>query len=249
MLHIDSAMYEAIAQAMRATFKRREVDRVRQLFPAYAAALGEPGLVALADLAGLRAERRGYLAEPEIMLWLDLMVRLGVAFDDDPLLPWAGRFPEAAGEGGKRLQELGDRAQDYLAKVAGPGGERLAAALGRFAAAGVDELVVRPVESSDQLAETLARLYPEKHQAAGYPAVQAFMQGTIAAGLQAGIRAKDRIVLTIEFDYLFGWGATASPVFQAALAGPAAAELPVADLLARMQAFARRLAGKPSGGR
>jgi hypothetical protein len=239
--------------AMHSAFRRRLVVHVQEHFPAYAAAAGEPGVVGLVEMAVLRSQRRGYIAEREIALWLNLMVRLGPAFDEDPLLPWAGKLPDAepGGDSFAQLNTIHDTAEDYLARVAGEAGERQAAALGRFIQASPQELVVQPAQSSDLLVNTLASLYPEKHQVAGYPALQAFMQGTIARCLKAGINVKDRIVLVMLFDFILGWEASVSPVFAPTLTAGAAtlADIPLAELLQRMKALMQGLLANPTKGR
>ncbi|MFA5083212.1 MAG: hypothetical protein WC474_11745 [Hydrogenophilaceae bacterium] len=253
MLNISQKQHDDLMVAMRSVFKQRLVAQMQKQFPAYAAAVGEQGVVGLVDMALLRSQRRGYKADRESVLWLDLMVRLGVAFDEDPLLPWGGKLVDVGpGEAAyAQLSAAHDAAAGYLEKVAGKGGERRAAALGRFIQGSPQELVVQPSQSSELLTNTLSSLYPEKHQAAGYPALQAFMQGTIARSLKAGINAKDKIVLLILFDFLIGWEASASPVFLPALTNAGAATLAdmgVAELLQRMKALMQGLLATPSKG-
>ncbi|MDD4880649.1 MAG: hypothetical protein PHX10_03650 [Gallionellaceae bacterium] len=254
MLNIGQKQHDALMEAMRSTFKQRLVVRVQKQFPAYAAAVGERGVAGLVDLALQRSQRRGYRAERESVLWLDLMVRLGAAFDDDPLLPWGGKLADAApgGDSLAQLNEINDTAAGYLDKVAGAAGERWAAAIGRFIQGSPQELVVQPAQSSELLVNTLASLYPEKHQAAGYPALQAFMQGTIARSLKAGVNAKDKIVLLILCDFLLGWEASASPVFLPVLTNAGAttlADTALPELLQRMKALMQGLLATPQKGR
>lgn len=250
MLNISQKQHEDLMVAMRSVFKQRLVAQAQKQFPAYAAAVGGQGLAGLVDMALLRSQRRGYKSDRESVLWLELMVRLGVAFDEDPLLPWGGKLADATpGEDSyTQLKAIHDTAAGYLDKVAGKEGERWAAALGRFIQASPQDLVMKPAQSSDLLANSLAGLYPEKHQAAGYPALQAFMQGTIARCLKAGISVKEKIVLVMLFDFLFGWEASASPVFVPALTNAGAltlADIPLPELLQRMKMLMQAMLATP----
>lgn len=254
MLSIDRKQYDFLQEALRGAFKQKLAAHVRTHFPRHAAAAGERGMAGLIELALIRAQRRGYLAEREIALWLNMMLQLGVAFDEDPLLPWRGNLPEIGPDGDSfaALNALCDTAEGYLEKVAGPAGEHLTTAIGRFVQASARDLVVHPSQSTEQLVNSMARLYPEKYQAVDYPALQAFMQATIARCLQAGINVKDRIVLLILFDFVLGMQADANPLFIPALTRDGAdtlAEVPLQALLERMQVLMCGLATSEPGGR
>lgn len=250
MLSIDRRQQESLRGALRAAYRRKLGGHVRRFFPAHAALAGDAGLDALVDLAQARAGNRGYVAEREVALWLNLMVLLGVAFDEDALLPWRGALPGIArpADSFATLNAIYDSAEDYLDKIAGP---FQAAAMGRFLQSSPQELVVQPSQSSEHLVNSMARLYPEKYQAADFPALQAFMQATIADCLKAGINVKDRIVLLMLFDFILGRDAHASPLYAPTLTragADALAGLPIPELLDRMRAVMRALQSKPSGG-
>jgi hypothetical protein len=254
MLNIDQKQYDALMAAMRSAFKRRLAAHVKQHSPVYAAAIGESGVAALVDMALARSLNRGYKADGDAVPWLNLMMQLGVAFDEDPLLPWGGKLPPAADAANPSsgLQAIQDTAEAYLAKLAGEEGDRLAAAIGRFLKASPQELIVEPSKSSDLLANALAGLYPEKYQATDYPALQAFMQGTIARCLKAGINVKEKIVLLMLFDFMLGWEASTSAVFAPSLAnsgGLTLVDIPLPELLQRMKTLMQGLLAAPVKGR
>ena len=257
MLSIDRKQYDFLQEALRGAFKQKLAAHVRTHFPRQAAAAGEGGIAGFVELALIRSQRRGHAAEREIALWLNMMLQLGVMFDEDPLLPWRGKLPEISPESDSfaALNALFDTAESHLEKVAGPKGERLAAAIGRFVQASAQDLVVQPSQSTEQLVNTMARLYPEKYQSADYPALQAFMQMTIARCLKAGINVKDRIVLLILFDFILGMDADANPLFLPALTRDGEdtlADVPLEELLQRMQALMQALIQglvAPPGGR
>lgn len=254
MLSIDRKQYDFLQEALRGAFKQKLAAHVRTHFPRHAALAGEQGVAGLVELALIRAQRRGYAAEREIALWLNMMLQLGVAFDEDPLLPWRGKLPDVGPDGDSfaALNAIYDSAEGYLEKVAGPANAHLSAAIGRFVQATAQELVVLPSQSTELLVNSMARLYPEKYQAADYPTLQAFMQATIARCLQAGINVKDRIVLLILFDFVLGMEADANPLFISALTRNGAetlAEMPLAELLQRMQTLLQGLAAPRTEGR
>jgi hypothetical protein len=254
MLSIDRKQYDFLQEALRGAFKQKLVAHVRTHFPRHAAQAGEQGMAGFVELALIRAQRRGYAAEREIALWLNMMLQLGVTFDEDPLLPWRGKLPEISpgDDSFAALNDLYGTAEGYLEKIAGPNGDRLAAAIGRFVQASAQDIVVQPSQSTEQMVNAMAKLYPEKYQSADYPALQVFMQATIARCLKAGINVKDRIVLLMLFDFILGMDADVNPLFIPALTRngeDTLAEVPLGELLQRMQTLMQGLIAPQSGGR
>jgi hypothetical protein len=183
-----------------------------------------------------------------VALWLNLMLQLGVAFDDDPLLPWGGQLPAASQETDSfhRLNAIYDTADAYLEEIAGKEGEHFSTAIDRFLQASPQELVEQSAQSSEQLINVLARLYPEKHLAVDYGDLQSFMQATIALCLNAGINVKDKIVLLIVFDFLMGFEAHASPLYLPELTNLGTANLvdmSLSTLIQRMKSLLQRQMG------
>lgn len=147
-------------------FEQRLIRRLRRTRPHDAACIGD-------DAAMLRAVRRiialaqanGYRTARELTLYADLVCNLGIGFDTDPQLDWAGSgiASEAIDEPTERIVAVHEEAIDYLRTVCGAAGEHRATALRR---ACEYDLAAAPDSEGEALAEDLCdvleSLWPEK---------------------------------------------------------------------------------------
>lgn len=93
---------------------RRLAQTLSALYPAKAKRLGQPGLLALADAARLKAGQHGLSSLRALALTAGLMFLLGSDFDADPALAWVPKALTVDAEPPERERRLQRAAMDYL---------------------------------------------------------------------------------------------------------------------------------------
>ncbi|WNG61222.1 hypothetical protein F0U59_45825 [Archangium gephyra] len=104
---------------------------------------------------GLKSQHSG-------LRYLNLMLLLGVGFDDDPQLPWARGALHDASRGEELMASLWSDAVVYVKRVAGPKGRAYRKALLRTRALTKTVLMLPTWTKASDGASLLAALYPEK---------------------------------------------------------------------------------------
>ena len=89
MLRIREEQYEELGKVSLKQFADSMVKHIREFFPEQYDALGEPIVRNVIEYGVERAEAHGFENEPDVSMYIDLMLLLGSNFDTDPQLPWA----------------------------------------------------------------------------------------------------------------------------------------------------------------
>jgi hypothetical protein len=153
-------------------FREAAVDRgethllaaMADTFPDDYARLGHQNMLTAVRLGITRAARWGFNSEPEIYLFLTLMVMLGAYFDEDPQLPWVEAHLTAmpADDIFNSLLSLHDQTMNYLDRVAGPENKALIKALVRLKQFDPMRFESETTNFPSCIADILREIYPEK---------------------------------------------------------------------------------------
>lgn len=123
--------------------------------------LGPSRALDFVRLAIERALAQKFVRSDEIHRYLDLMVVFGSGFARDPQLPWAAR---SLLDPKRTMKSLWNEALSYIGEVAGPKGGRYIKALYRAEKLSSSYLCDSCFTSSEQSAELLAGVHPEKRR-------------------------------------------------------------------------------------
>ncbi|MRG92225.1 hypothetical protein [Polyangium spumosum] len=116
-----------------AELQRDVIRRLGERSPGCFAIVPERGIAAVVRLGVARAARRGLTRLGPVRLYVETMILLGWAFDDDPLFPWAeAALAEARPTQAERASRLYEVMMEYLRAAAGTGQEHTLAAMRRF---------------------------------------------------------------------------------------------------------------------
>jgi hypothetical protein len=131
-------------------------------YPIDLALMSESGRRDFALRAVLRTTGLNLHPERGALRYLDLMVLLGYAFEDDPQLPWAQRALNDSERGEEQMASLWDEAVVHVQRRAGLKGMAYRKALLRARALPVSTLVLSTWTEAADGSSLLASLYPEK---------------------------------------------------------------------------------------
>ena len=89
VLTIRNEQLQALFFGMADPFRRLAVAKLNAEHPERCAALGERGVAGAIELALDKAWTYGFEDDDDILLYLDVMFRVGLRFDEDPRHSWA----------------------------------------------------------------------------------------------------------------------------------------------------------------
>jgi hypothetical protein len=89
MLVIRNEQLKALFFGMAGPFRRLATAKMNADHPESCARLGPDGVAAAIDLALEKAWTYGFEEDEDILLYLDVMFRVGFRFDEDPKHAWA----------------------------------------------------------------------------------------------------------------------------------------------------------------
>ena len=92
MLRIRKEQYEELGKISLKRFEDSMVEHIKEFFPEKYEALGETVVRNVIEDGVDRAEAHGFETEPDVSMYIDLMLLLGSNFDTDPQLPWAAEI-------------------------------------------------------------------------------------------------------------------------------------------------------------
>jgi hypothetical protein len=149
---------------------------------------GEAAVLELVRRGVDRAAEHGYTTQNQAGLYIGLTFMLGVDFDSDPQIPWAGRGldDESVEDPQDRILRLHTTAVDYLRATAGDGCRHLVRALVRIKAFDLGTVAEPRGESWEaDLLKRLRAFFPEKYDFQGEEANRALVRqaGTVAEEL------------------------------------------------------------------
>lgn len=179
MLRIRKEQYEELGKISLKRFEDSMVKHIREFFPEHYECLGEPVVLNVIEYGVDRAEAHGFETEPDVNMYIDLMLLLGSHFDTDPQLPWAAAIlgDESIGDPVVRAEKLYDMAVEYLERIEGSNDEYLVIAIDEFSDIPFEEL---PLDDIDYVETAtiayLQRIWPEKCQVVGLAALRNLIQ-------------------------------------------------------------------------
>jgi len=236
MLKIRKEQYEELGKVSLKRFEDSMVEHIREFFPEQYDALGETVVRNVIEYGVDRAEAHGFETEPDVNMYIDLMLLLGSNFDTDPQLPWAAEIlqeestedelteeestedesieDESIAEPVGRVEKLYDQAIEYLDRIEGPEDEYLVNALDEFSDISFEEL---PLTRSEDIENTtislLRRIWPEKCQVVGHAALRNLIRYGGESAQCYNITSQRGVVLYTVLMFMLGSGFDTDPQF------------------------------------
>ncbi|WP_295585942.1 hypothetical protein [uncultured Lamprocystis sp.] len=207
---------EQIAQLAADEVKRFNVRLQRHLlvsFPLQTAMASEQSLGEFVDFAMTQAAAVGIDTEATVQSFADHMVLLGADFHRNPLYAdiAAPLFDQDLVSPIQRLDLVYDRAWSYLDATRGPDAANLIRAMARLRAT-----LGTPKEgwsvTTDDLIQTLHRIFPEKCGAHSVSTLTRFCGGTLARAWEDGFEQPPARVLYVCVAFLAGLGFFRDPL-------------------------------------
>ncbi|HEY5996710.1 MAG TPA: hypothetical protein VIU29_06790, partial [Candidatus Deferrimicrobiaceae bacterium] len=196
-------------------YEKRVLDHIEKYFPAQAKLFGRERLHPLAVRAIDQADVYAMVSEQSACVYADGLLMLGVDFDVDPQLPFAGAILRDEGLAEReRAARLYDAVLDYWGKVAGRDGSDYLAALRNFRKVPV-AWTRRPEDGDDGeiLGRLLGALYPSKHRFLGDGGVREFVRFSAGKALEIGIGTQAGAAVVAALMFLGGSGVLDDPRF------------------------------------
>jgi hypothetical protein len=166
MLIIRQQQLETFAEATLERFESRLIDHLRSAWPRECGLIGDDRAMRHCMRRIIRfAHANGYDTSRQLTLYAMLVFILGIGFDTDPQLNWAGSAlrNDAIENPTARIEQLYDETIDYLGAVGGDDSERVECALARVR--GFD-FAAAPTSMGDERVEDLCGVlggfWPEK---------------------------------------------------------------------------------------
>jgi hypothetical protein len=194
---IRTQQMQAFSRLAQERFEVRLLAHIEDCFPVHRREVG-PDRLRLVIRQGIeKAAQYGMQGQREIYLFVSLMLYFGSSFDTDPQLGWAAAGLKNPLEPNPfdRMEATFDLAAEYLDRVAGPNGENLAAAIGRF------------IEG-----KALALLFPEKFRELDGAQLSQLQTQCEESARQYGLDARG-VPLMTTLAFLLGHGFATDPQF------------------------------------
>jgi len=161
---VRDSQVQAFREALQAKAAIELVEHCREFAPRLFQAAGDSGILQTVRLGLKRAQGYGFEDEPQVRLYIDMMLVLGSDFDTDPQFSWAQEMlQDKFSMPHIRGIALHSDVSQYLDRVMGPQKEHVREALDRFADLPRD-LPSPEQRSIDNLRGWLRRLFPEKSE-------------------------------------------------------------------------------------
>ena len=215
MLKIRAEQMEALRQGVREEYERRVLDHIARYFPQQMRLFGRERLHPLAARSIDQASSYQMISEESTYVYADAMILLGVDFDVDPQLPFAGTILREPGVSEReRAANLYDAGKDYWLQVAGSDGGGWKEAFRNFRKFPVGwNRQLSDGEFLEIVGGLLARLYPSKHTFLGGGGVKKFLQFSADKGAEMGIETRPGIAVLAALMFLGGSGFLNDPRF------------------------------------
>lgn len=221
MLKIRKEQYEELGKISLKRFEDSMVEHIKEFFPENYDVLGEAVVRNVIEYGVDRAEAHGFETEPDVNMYIDLMLLLGSNFDTDPQLPWAAEIlqeesteEESIAEPVGRVEKLYDQAIEHLDHIEGPEDEYLANALDEVGEISFEDL---PLAPSDNIKNTtvsfLQRIWPEKCRALGTDALNHLIRYGTESAQRYQITGQRGMVLYTVLMFILGSGFDMDPQF------------------------------------
>jgi hypothetical protein len=230
-LKISPEQISRLGQGMEDGYLASLHDHVRDYFPTVAAVMGDASMDPLVRDALTRARAHGFVGRASVRSYLDLMLLLGAAFDQDPALaflrpclnPDAERERLAAEAGENEppealepdpidmLEAAWEAAWAWLGEVAGDNYANLYKALMRLGGH-VNSGADTPTDPKT-LGHLCARVWPEKAERLGEAEVVAIAAAGLEKAAADGLATPEAQALMTLVAFVGGWGAHSDAAF------------------------------------
>ncbi len=214
-MKIRNEQIEAMKKEVRKAYEMRVLAHIEKYFPTQARLFGRERLYPLAVRAIDQADVYTMVSEESACVYADSMLMLGVDFDVDPQLPFAGAILRDEGLGERdRAAKLYEAVHDYWGKVAGPDGGAFMEALRSFRKVPV-AWTRRPEDGDDRdiLGGLLGALYPSKCRFLGDAGVRDFVRFSAERAPELGIESLPGVGVLAALMFLGGSGFLNDPRF------------------------------------
>lgn len=193
---------------MLEVLRTEALEHLRARFPDRVDRLGPRQARRVVDLTIERAARHGLTTTRDVCLYLNLMLRLGSRFDDDPQFPWARRTlaDTRHRSPSDRLCACYDEALRFLQQILGPGGSHVRAVIDRIPVLihELESAVPAEVDPARALA-LLRRLYPEKCKALGEPVLEVFLLQAMRKAARSDLATPQDVLLHVGACFMLGF--------------------------------------------
>lgn len=215
MLKIRKEQYEELGKVSLKRFEDSMVEHIREFFPEQYDALGETVIRKVIEYGVDRAETHGFETEPDVNLYLDLMLLLGSNFDTDPQLPWvASVLDNESIDTAEGAEKLYDQAVEYLDRIEGPEDEYLVNAIDEFSDIPLEELpLARSQDIENTTISLLRRIWPEKYQVVGPAVLHNLIRYGEVSAQRYNITGQRGVALYTVLMFLLGSGFDTDPQF------------------------------------
>lgn len=207
MLEIRNEQMEVFERIAVKDFEDRTVEFIKEYFPKPYEILGETRIREIIQYGIEQAEIYEFTTERNIQLYISFMFMLGSGFDTDPQYPWALQIlnDEEISDEDMRMDQLYDKAMDYLYAVAGENNEHVNEAIKRLHHEHIEDLP-DPISNDfeDYIAKWFNRIFPEKYEYIGEECVDLLIQFGMESAEIYDISSQQGLLVYIGLMYLFG---------------------------------------------
>ena len=217
MLLIRDAQMRAIGEGLRAAYERTLTQHFTTLYPRETREAGEAQIAKLVSIAAKRAVDQGYgSSSREIGLYVSLAFVLGIAFDEDPQIPWAGQRLSRPSEtdSATRIGEVYQIALEYLGATAGEECEHVVRAMLRIRSFDLDNAPATEGEQwIDDMAGVLHDIHPRKYDYQGEIANRNLLAMAIESAHRNGFRSPRGRGIWATLMFMLGSGFDRDPLY------------------------------------
>lgn len=209
MLKIRKEQYEEMGKISLKRFEDSMVEHIKEFFPENYDALGEPVVRNVIEYGVDRAEAHGFETEPDVNMYIDLMLLLGSHFDTDPQLPWVKEIleDETIADPVVRTEKLYDQAIEYLDHIEGPEDEHLLNALDEVSEISFEDLPLAPSYNIEKTTVSfLQRIWPEKCRTLGNDTLNRLIRYGTESAQRYQITGQRGVVLYTVLMFILGSG-------------------------------------------
>ncbi|MGH1341101.1 MAG: hypothetical protein ACRBN8_06090 [Nannocystales bacterium] len=181
-------------------------------FPQHCLVLTDPGARAAVDIGIARAQRHGFHAQADVSAFVSLMVLLGVHFDEDPQLPWAGASLRKHNAANRRdaMAALLATSAARMEPMIGPDGALYRRALAWVLHHDFDEIAAHS-EDDPGLHQLLGLMFRPKYELLGEPAVQQLIEHGRSLTHAHGLTTNAGVGVWVMLMFLLGRGFDQDP--------------------------------------
>jgi hypothetical protein len=197
------------------SFEARMAEHLKERFPKHAEAMGGEALAEVVRSGRERAGKHKLAGERSVRLYLELMLMLGSAFDEDPQLPWAAAALAADGDETARIDGLYKKVIEFAARTAGPKGEYLDRVLKALPAERLEGYAGSGATNFEEyMLRRLGMLYPERTEAVGRDALRVVISRAVEAARRTRLTTEAGVVMYVVLMFFLGSGFEDDPQFQ-----------------------------------